>query len=311
MLLPLALPLVCAAAPYAAVEGYLVQNGAPLDGVVDIRLEVRDQDEAVLVEHTATGVVVVAGAFAVLDLDVAALATQAALEPLTLEVSATGIGAVRVPYPVPAAALRATEAEVLLHASTASTADGHLPDELAARSVLATAAALNIPFANLVDVPASIADGVDEGPLTANSSTIVVDGVVLRVAPGAIINRHIADGAVSGAALIAGTIDAIRLADNAVTSAKLAAGTLTDADFAPATLATGTIQGTEPRLYAVDDLGCELPVGAITTLADCQRSTAGCSFGYARDCSTNTCISIEGTSASCSNTAIGRLLFAP
>lgn len=301
-----------AAAPFATVEGFLTIDGAPADQVLDVTLVLVAQDDTQLVEHVATGVEVLGGQFVVTDLDFGGITDEQWQAPIFLTVSAGGVSSPRLPFlraPMAVAARQAAEGAL---AGQAPTLGGVAPELFARRTALASGSGLGIPMGNLSGVPAGINDGVDDGPLTSNLGSIRVDGGgVLRIQSGAATAAAIASGAVTSAAFGAGSVGNAVLQNDSVTHAKIAASTLTDGDFAADSLSALAMQGTERSIYEVTAVGCALPVGALSTSSTCDKDTVGCGAGMARECSSNTCLAIEGTGPTCNNTYAGLMLFAP
>lgn len=301
-----------AAAPFATIEGRLVVDGAPVDDVVDVTVVLRDEGDVVLVEHESTGVEVVGGDFLLSDLDLGALSDAQWTAPITMTVSAAGVSSAPQPFPRAPMAVLARQAEEGALAAQAATLGGLAPDLYGRRGALSTSSALGIPFGNVTAVPAGIADGVDQGPLTSNLGTLRVDGGgVLRIQSGAATSAAIAAGAVGSNALAASAVTSGALQNDAVTHAKLAAAALVDADFAADSVGPLALAGSEPSLYEVTAIGCLLPVGALSTASTCDKDTSGCTAGNAHSCTTDACVTIEGTGTTCTNAYAGLLLATP
>lgn len=299
-----------AAAPFAVIEGRLVVDGTPVDDIVDVTVVFTDESGATLLEHESIGVGVIGGDFLVSDLDLGALSDAQWSSPLTMTVSAAGISSAPQPFPRAPMAVLARQAEEGALAAQAAALGGLAPDLYARRTALAANSALGIAFGNVAGVPAGIADGVDQGPLTSNLGTLRVDGGgVLRVQSGAATAATLAAGAVGSSALAANAVTSGALQTGAVTHAKLAASTLVDADFAADSVGTNALSGTEVSAYEVTAIGCRLPVGALSNSATCEKDNSGCSSGQRQDCTTGTCGSSGGST--CANAYAGLLLATP
>lgn len=299
-----------AAAPFAALEGRLLVEGVPVDDIVDVTVMLTDGGGAPLLEHESTGVEVVGGDFLLTDLDLGALSDAQWSSPITLMVSAAGLSSAPQPFPRAPMAVLARQAEEAALAAQATALGGLAPDLYARRSALAVSSAVGIPFGNVAGVPAGIADGVDQGPLTSNTGTLRVDGGgVLRVQSGAATPAVLAAGAVGGSALGANAVTSGALQSSAVSHAKLAAATLVDADFGADSVGTGPLAGVEVSAYEVTAVGCRLPVGALSNSATCEKDNSGCSSGQRQDCTTGTCGSSGGST--CANVYAGLILATP
>ncbi len=307
------LPIICAAviaspsssaASFVSIDGR-VDNG--VDGLFDVVVDIRDDAGEVRLTVTEASVVVVDGAFAV-EVDVEDLVedlASGAVMSVDVEIGSlratSRLGAVFTARSSPHAAVATT-------ANSAAALGTIAPASLIQLDTLDDVGGVTVAFGNLTAVPAGIADGVDNGNIDAVGSGLAVVGATLRLTT------------VTGALLIDGTVSAAAITDASITSNQLAGltaddfanNTLTGVDFAAGTFAASDVAtGTTLQLF-LQNRACVLDIASgeeLVTVSSCVRRTCG-SAGRTT-CGTVTCQDPPTGSNNCSNTPMGKLIFAP
>jgi hypothetical protein len=247
--------------PVVTIEGVVAQGDTRLSSTFAATIEVQTDAGDVLVTASLPSLPVLDGFFTI-DIDIGN-ASSAVVDGQTLTVtvdfgdgleSTTRLGSIwRV--------FRATDAD---RASVVLVADrlGDIP--AADLNADVSPLAVSMAFGNLVGVPPSVADGVDNGNVDALTGLAIGAGV-LNVAPGGVTD--IAPGTLTGAQLLDGSVTSTEL--GTLSLAKLQDGTLTGANFAPGAFATPTeVSGV--ALVFKRPPGCE---GSLTTNPVCNRRT--------------------------------------
>jgi hypothetical protein len=284
-----------AASPVVVLDGEV--RGIP-DGIYAPVVDVRDDTGLPLTTITLADVAVTDGLFEI-DLDLAAVASQlAAGTEVIIDVELEGLTAVAHLGAIFAVG-SAAHADAALSAASADSLGSIAPGQLIQRD---DAGAVPIAFANVVGVPQGVGDGEDNGDFDSLGAGLAISNGTLRVT--AVTTLQLNDGSVATGALLDGSFNgasvaglaAADLASNAVTGAKLA------------TFAFGEVAGTKPVIYA-QDIACSSVEGGITTVSSCGRRT--CGSGGRVTCGTVSCQQPSSGSSTCTNVALGRLLFAP
>jgi hypothetical protein len=273
-------------------------RGVP-DGIYAPVVDVLDDTGAVLTTLTLADVAVTDGLFEV-ELDLAAVAAQlAAGAEVSIDVELEGLsssarlGALFAVSSVP-------HADAARSSATADSLGSIAPAELIQRDRVGN---VSIAFANLVDVPASIADGIDTGNIDAVGTGLAITGGTLQVT--SITTTQLVDGSIASAALVDGSFNSASVA--ALAAVDVAEGTLTTADLGTG-FGIADVVGTKPTIFAQDS-ACASAEGGITIAPSCTRRT--CGSGGRVTCGTLSCQQPSSGSTLCNNVALGRLLFAP
>jgi hypothetical protein len=272
------------AAPVVTIEGRLTRRDVPEEGVFAATIELVDDDGDELVALDVPQLTVIDGAFSVdVDLEAATDALVAG-EVISLHVNLGDGLERRLQVGTVFGAVHAAHADRALLVRTAATL-GDIPvsDLVADHSILA----VPVAFANLTDVPAGIADGVDSGNIDTLSGLVVSDGL-LDVAAGAV--TAVVEGSITSAQVADGSIGSTQL--GGLSAAKVADGTLTGEDFATGAFGSSDVRGTT-QLY-LRARGCDAPL-TLTTDPRCDRracviQNVNCvSFVCRHNCTTEVC----------------------
>lgn len=277
------------------VDGELAHHA---DGVFDVNVDVVDDGGTSLFTTTVPSTSVIDGLFE-FELDLTPVATLLnSGAAVTVDVTIDGVAAQAQLGPV-FAAVQASTASSAASAATANTLGAVLPAELVQRST-----AVSIAFANLVGVPAGIADGVDNGTIDTLGTGLNITAGTLRVA--SVLSTQIVPGSVPAAAIVDSSVTTTQLASLA--AADVATGTLTGADFADAAFASADVGGLTVSLFEIN-LACS-GVGSdgLVTTSTCARRACG-SAGRVTCGTSNTCQD-PSAAGNCNNTLLGKM-FAP
>jgi hypothetical protein len=283
------------AAPVVVVDADLRRGAERVTGVFTVTVEVRAADGTVLVAESSAGVVIVDGLFSG-PVDLApALSRLEAGETITLDLD---LGEVRATTPIGPALLARVAARADVAATTPAAA--RLGDIAAADLIDVTdAPSVVIANANLVDVPAGVGDGVDDGNvLTLNR--LVIDDRKLEVRLGALTSTAIVDGTLTALQLADGQLSSRHI--GALDQFRVAANTLTAANFATGAFALADVA---TRNVVRWPSAC-VNGGTVSTTATCTRRTDGCSAGQRRNCTTAACETTASTT--CTAPVIGRIV---
>lgn len=292
--------VAASASPVVVLDGDI--RGVP-DGSYAPVVDLFDTTGAVVSTTSLADVAVVDGLFE-LELDLADVADQlAAGAEVSVDVQLEGLSAVARVGAVFAVS-SAAHADAALVAANAESLGSIGPDELVQRDRVGTAGAVSIAFANLVNVPAGVADGVDNGNITTLGAGLQITGGTLRVT--SVTTGQLIDGTVATAALVDRSFNSASLAG--LTAVDVADGTLTSLDLGTGFGATD-IAGSTATIFA-QNIACDDIEGGITTSSSCTRRL--CAAGAGRvTCGTSSCQNPSSGSPTCNNTALGKLLFAP
>jgi hypothetical protein len=305
--------LLGASAPSAAqtftLAGFVDDGDAAADGLFTFAFALVD-DTGTLWSEEQPNTVVVGGVF-VVDVGAAtplplSIPSGAALQ-LTIDDDALP------PMPLGAlvtasVAARATQAALV---DVAERVDGHAAGELATVAGLASAPGVPVAFANLVEVPADLADG-DQGTVVASTAGGVVLDAAGTLKLEAVPGDRLQAGSVTAAKLPAGAVTSRHVVDGSLTGAQVADGTL------PRTRLAAPVTAREVRtraVFRVDNPVCSLALGTLTTSATCLsdpctstvviNGTSVPITGRLTCGSPSLCLSSQTT---CPNTAIGQLV---
>jgi hypothetical protein len=227
--LPLVLMLLAAALPARAelltsaitVQGVLSANGAPADGVYDLRLTPYGDPGAstpLAPAQEIDNVLVLSGAFTVrVDFGRALYqGDRLFIEIAVREGNATGA------YELLAPRQELTAAPYALKPAAGSVTELELAPGAVGSGQLAEAAVTTLRLADAAVSTVKLADGAVSTP---------------KLADAAVSGAKLADNAVTAARIADGAVGAAELAADAVTGAAVLDGSLTAADLAPGTLA--------------------------------------------------------------------------
>jgi hypothetical protein len=281
-----------AMAQVVIVDGELANHA---DGVFEVNVDVVDDGGASLFSTTVPSTSVIDGLFEFeLDLTpVASLLNSGAA--VTVDVTIDGVAAQAQLGPV-FAAVQALSASSAASAATANTLGAVLPAELVQR-----ATAVSIAFANLVDVPAGIADGVDNGTIDAVGTGLSITAGTLRVA--SVLTTQITDGTVPTGAIVDSSVTTTQL--DALAAADVATGTLTGADFADGTFASADVSGLSVSLFRQNSACSGVGSDNLVTTSTCARRACG-SAGRVTCGTSNTCQD-PSAAGNCNNTLLGKM----
>jgi hypothetical protein len=288
-------------AQVVVVDGELAHHA---DGVFDVTIDVVDDAGTAVFSTTVASTTVTDGLFEVeLDLTPASALLNAGAA-LTVDVSIDGVAARAQLGPV-FAALQSSTAGSATSAAAADALGTIAPAELVQRSTVGTAGAVAIAFANLVDVPPGLADGVDNGTIDALGSGLSISAGTLRIS--GVTTAQIVDGTVPTAAIIDASIATVQL--TGLAAADVATGALTGVHFADAAFASADVSGLTVSLFQLNSACSSTGSDDLVTTSTCTRRTCG---GAGRvTCGTfNTCQDPVAGSTTCSNTLLGKM-FAP
>lgn len=289
-----------AAAPIVVLDGEV--RGIP-DGIYAPVVDIHDDTGTTRTTLTLADVAVTDGLFEA-ELDLSAVAEQlAAGTEVTVDVELEGLSA-RARFGAIFSVGVATRADGAVSAASADSLGSIAAAELIQRDTVATAP-LTIAFANLVGVPPGIRDGDDVGNIDSVGDGLAVTAGTLRVT--SVTASQWIPGTVPTTALIDGSFTSANIAGLA--AANVAANTLTGADFSTSAIGANDVAGTTATIFA-QNIACDSVEGGITTASSCTRRL--CASGAGRvSCGTSTCQQPSSGLGSCSNTPLGKLLFAP
>lgn len=294
------------------IDGLILEDGAPIDTVVDVTVTVRDGlGAALFVDEFASVDVDADGRFRV-ALELAPVLLRLQEGAVDLEVAVVETGSEQAPLVARAAVGAAFSAAV----ATSATSAGSVATALSLRdgdaaplssSSLVSAAALAAPggptvaWQNLTGRPPGVDDG-DDGNVFSAVLGLQFVGSTLTL--GTIDASLVEFASIRSAAIAPSTLTTTQVAG--LTSAEFAAASLTAADFAARSFDSFNVAGNRTSVFR-QAAGCALP-GALTTATTCPR-VACATAGQFKDCSDGVCTS--GSSTACPTTSVGKLIFAP
>jgi hypothetical protein len=222
--------------------------------------------------------------------------------PLVASLSLDGLPSWSGDVPTPVRVAVAERAESAFSADNATNiSNGNL---IPRTSV--TGGSVGFASANLVGLPADVADGVDQGNLQTVQGPLALSNGTLVV--GLLQASNIAANAITGSKWAAGTIRSVHIRAATFDGSDLV--DLVNADFANATLSRANDFAAGQFTTAVRQLniGCnELTIRPLTTAASCLQIRGGCAAGQLRACNTGTCLT-DAVVSTCTNTTPGQLL---
>lgn len=259
IMLLVALLSTAASAQTFPFAGALDDGDGVADGLFTFELALLAPDASVLWTEQQANVVVVDGIFA---LDVGASTPLPTTIPGRARLSITVDGDALPPVPL-ARFLTVTRAALAATADTAVSANslaGRAPADVATREALAASGGPPVAFANITGLATTVADGDQGTDVTSTSADFAISGPALSVAT--VNGSRLAANSVTAANITA--VGTNSVADGAVTGAKVLDGTMTRSRF---DAGMGAREIKTKRIF-VRPGGCDQP-GDLTEASTC------------------------------------------